>query len=192
MRLRRAWLGALAAALLVLTAGCAEQHAGGGAPENPNELSSGDLVERMREYDGMSVSFTGEAIGEAMLRGDHAWIHLNDDAYYEKNIEEGAPLGGQNSGMPVWVSADLARKITTFGDYKHEGDVVRVTGVFHAACPEHGGDTDIHAESLDVVQRGHTVVDEPKRAKLAWAIALSLVAGALFVADRAIAGGLRA
>lgn len=192
MRLTRAHVGAVAATLLLLAAGCAGRPVSGSAPASPNGLSSGDLVERMKEYDGMTVTFTGEAIGEAMMRGGHAWIHLNDDAYYEKNIEEGAPLGGQNSGMPVWVSADLARKITTFGDYKHEGDVVRVTGVFRAACPDHGGDTDIHAETLEIVRRGHRVVDEPKPAKLVWAIALSIVAGALFVADRAIAGTLRA
>jgi hypothetical protein len=178
--------------LLALAAGCAEQPQVGAAPENPNRLSSGDLVEHMKQYDGMTVTFEGEAVGEAMVRGSHAWIHLNDDAYFEKNIEEGAPLGGQNSGMPVWVSADLARKIGTFGDYKHEGDIVRVTGVFHAACPDHGGDTDIHAQTLEIVRRGHAVVDQPKPAKLAWAIVLSLAAGALFVADRAITGGLKA
>jgi hypothetical protein len=178
--------------LLALAAGCAGRPAGGAATENPNRLSSGDLVERMEDYDGMTVSFQGEAVGEAMVRGDHAWIHLNDDAYFAKNVEEGAPLGGQNSRMPVWVSADLARTIRTFGDYKHEGDIVRVTGVFRAACPDHGGDTDIHAETLEIVQGGRAVVDEPKPAKLVWAVVLSVVAGALFVADRAIVGGPRA
>lgn len=187
----RKLLAALATLVVAAAlAGCAETGTGSAVP-NPNEIGSGVLVEHMKEYDGMTVTFTGEAIGEAMVRGDHAWIHLNDDAYYEKNIEEGASLGGQNSGMPVWVSADLAAKIQVFGDYKHEGDVVRVTGVFHDACAEHGGDTDIHAESLDVVRPGRRVVDEPKPAKLAWAVGLSVLAGALFVAERKSAGALR-
>ncbi|MCX8007993.1 MAG: hypothetical protein N3B11_07805 [Coriobacteriia bacterium] len=190
MALRRVHAALLVASLLTLLSGCVE-HGVGDVPANPNELSSGDLVERMREYDGMTVVFTGEAIGEAMVRGDGAWIHLNDDAYYEKNIEEGAPLGGQNSGMPVWVSATLAKKIRVFGDYKHEGDVVRVKGVFHDACAEHGGDTDIHAESLEVVRSGHAVVDEPKPRKLALAIGLSLLAATLFVVERKTAGGLK-
>lgn len=192
MRPLQTLLAVMSAVLIVLAAGCAGQHPDGRASTGPNDLSSGDLVERMEEYDGMTVTFEGEAIGEAMVRGDHAWIHINDDAYFEKNVEEGAPLEGQNSGMPVWIRADLARAIGTFGDYKHEGDVVRVTGVFHAACPDHGGDTDIHADTLEIVRQGRPVVDEPGSAKLAWAIVLSLVAGALFVADRATAGGPRA
>lgn len=182
-----------AAAILVLAAalsGCAQAGAGDPVP-SPNEIGSARLVEHMKEYDGLTVTFTGEAVGEAMVRGDHAWIHLNDDAYYEKNIEEGAPLGGQNSGMPVWVSADLAGKIQIFGDYKHQGDIARVTGVFHDACAEHGGDTDIHAESLEVVRPGRRVVDEPKPVKLAWAAALSLLAGALFAIERKGVGALR-
>lgn len=190
MARRKLLTAVVVCALAVALSGCAENGAHDAVP-NPNEIGSGDLVERMKEYDGMTVTFTGEAVGEAMVRGDHAWIHLNDDAYYAKNIEEGAPLGGQNSGMPVWVSADLAAKIRVFGDYKHEGDVVRVTGVFHDACAEHGGDTDIHAESLEIVRPGRRVVDEPKPAKLAWAVGLSVLAGALFVAERKSAGGLR-
>lgn len=188
---RRRLLAAVAAlTLAVASSGCAASGTHDAVP-NPNEIGSGALVERMREYDGMTVTFTGEAVGEAMVRGDHAWVHLNDDAYYEKNVEEGAPLGGQNTGMPVWVGADLAATIRVFGDYKHEGDVVRVTGVFHDACAEHGGDTDIHAQTLVVVHPGRRVVDEPKPAKLAWAAALSILAGALFVAERKSAGGLR-
>ncbi len=187
---RRLFEAVAVLAAAVALAGCAETGARVATP-NPNEIGSGSLVERMKEYDGMTVTFTGEAIGEAMVRGDHAWIHLNDDAYYEKNIEEGAPLGGQNSGMPVWVDSDLAAKVRVFGDYKHQGDVVRVTGVFNDACAEHGGDTDIHAQTLEVVRAGHRVVDEPKPAKLAWAVGLSVLAGVLFVAERKSAGGLR-
>lgn len=187
---RRLLAAVAALTLAVALSGCAENGAHDAVP-NPNEIGSADLVEHMKEYDGMTVTFTGEAVGEAMVRGGHAWIHLNDDAYYAKNIEEGAPLGGQNSGMPVWVSADRAAKIRVFGDYKHEGDVVRVTGEFHDACAEHGGDTDIHAESLEVVRSGRRVVDEPKPAKLAWAVGLSVLAGALFAIERKSAGALR-
>ena len=50
----------------------------------------------------MTVSFTGEAIGEAMRRGTGAWIHLNDDAY---GLAETGRLSGANSGIGVWVDA---------------------------------------------------------------------------------------
>jgi hypothetical protein len=142
------------------------------------------LVEAPKTYDGTSVRFTGEAIGEAMKRGDMAWVHLNDDAYYLKNVEEGAHLGGYNMGMPVWLPAGMADSIEHFGDYKHEGDVVTVTGTFNAACAEHGGDMDIHATTLEVVQTGREVVDPVHPNKVAWAVVLSVLALTLYVLDR--------
>ena len=156
-----------------------------GTPEpSPNTFSSAALVDQPKRHDGTTVEFTGEAIGEAMVRGDAAWLHLNDDAYYLRNVEEGAELGGYNSGMPVWLPAPLARTITYFGNYKHEGDVVRVSGVFNAACAQHGGDTDIHATSLVVVRVGHPAADPVTPSKVAWAVGLVLLALALYRASR--------
>ncbi len=121
------------------------------------EVNSATLVENANLWNGRIVAFKGEAIGESMVRGTMAWLHLNDDAYMERNIEEGAVLGGYNSGHAVWVSAELTKKIRFFGDFKHEGDIVRVAGAFHAACREHGGDMDIHASSLEISRPGHPV-----------------------------------
>lgn len=121
--------------------------------------SSTELVERPGDYDQEIIEFEGEAIGEAMVRGDHAWIHLNDDAYKYKNVEEGARLGGFNTGMSVWISANQLRDDGIYGDYRHEGDIVRVAGVFNAACAEHGGDMDLHATGLELVTSGRSVVD---------------------------------
>jgi hypothetical protein len=121
------------------------------------EVNSGSLVDNANAWNGHGITFSGEAIGEAMVRGKMAWIHLNDDAYMWKNIEEGAKLGGYNSGHAVWISADLAKKIEFFGDFKHEGDVVKIVGTFHAACPQHGGDMDIHALTIEIVRVGHPV-----------------------------------
>lgn len=151
---------------------------------SPNEPSSGGLVDAPKEWDGKTVSFTGEAIGEAMVRGDKAWVHLNDDAYYLKNVEEGAHLGGYNSGMAVWLDASFAREIRLFGDYKHEGDVVKVSGTFNAACAEHGGDMDIHATSLEVLTGGRDAQDPVKRGKAILAGILALIAGGLFILNR--------
>jgi hypothetical protein len=131
------------------------------APIQPNKPDSTELVNKMNVpgditkglfWNAKTVTFHGEAIGEVMVRDSYAWIHLNDDAYMEQNVEEGAKLGGYNSGMAVWVPADLANQIDTYGDYKHEGTIVEVTGVFNAACKEHGGDLDIHATSLRILR----------------------------------------
>jgi len=152
--------------------------------ESPNNPSSGGLVEEPKKYDGTEVTFEGEAIGEAMVRGTDAWIHLNDDAYMYKNVEEGAALGGYNTGMPVWLPASLAEKIATFGDYKHEGDIVKVTGVFNAACAQHGGDMDIHATTLEVTVPGRHAADPVKSWKLALAVVLAFGAAGAWYADR--------
>lgn len=168
-------------ALLALGTGC---RAAGTPEPSPNEHSSTDLVEAPKEFDGQEVAFKGEAIGEAMVRGDMAWIHLNDDAYYVKNVEEGAQLGGYNSGMAVWLPAVLVEDIKYFGDYEHEGDIVEVKGVFNAACAEHGGDMDIHATSLHLVRAGHKVVDQVYPHKVVWAVALGLLALGLYLAER--------
>lgn len=181
-RLARIALVAVALAAVLGTAGCRAE----GTPEpSPNAPSSAGLVEEPKEYDGTEVSFSGEAVGEAMKRGEMAWLHVNDDPYYLKNVEEGAQLGGYNSGMPIWLSAKLAEEVTHFGDYKHEGDIVEVTGTFNAACPQHGGDMDIHATKLTVLETGHDVVDPVHRSKVLWAIGLSLIAALLFVLAKA-------
>jgi hypothetical protein len=121
------------------------------------EVNSASLVDNANAWNGRVITFKGEAIGEAMVRGRMAWIHLNDDAYKEKNIEEGAKLDGSNSGQAVWISDDLALKIRFFGDFKHAGDVVKIGGTFNAACLQHGGDMDIHASTLEIVRVGHPV-----------------------------------
>jgi hypothetical protein len=61
-------------------------------------VTSGELVESPKEFDGTEITFVGEAVGESMRRGDMAWLHLNDDAYMERNVEEGASLGGVQLG----------------------------------------------------------------------------------------------
>ncbi|MEA5074978.1 MAG: hypothetical protein VB139_01345 [Coriobacteriia bacterium] len=165
--------------LIALVPGCAHAAASGVAPRTSTEL-----VASPAEFDGEAVAFTGEVIGESMERGDMAWLHLNDDAYRDRNVEEGAPLGGYNSGMAVWIPAEAASTVVTFGDHAHEGDVVRISGTFNAACPEHGGDMDIHASSLEVVTPGHRVDDPVDPGKVVWAIVLSMAALVAFLADR--------
>jgi len=143
-------------------------------------VSSGTLVEKANSLDGRTVSFMGEAIGEALRRGHMCWIHLNDDAYMWKNIEEGSMLGGYNSGQAIWVPSDLAARIGFFGDFLHEGDVVKVSGVFHAACREHGGDMDIHALRLEIIRVGHPVVHHVNLRRLRQGVFMLFLTGILF------------
>ena len=115
------------------------------------------LIDEMKQYDGKQVTIQGEAIGDVMARGTNAWITVNDDRYSKKSIEEGGELVGMsNAGIGVWLPASQARLVKICGGYKSKGTIVNVTGVFNRACHEHGGDTDIHATSLEVVQGGYS------------------------------------
>jgi hypothetical protein len=169
---------------LVLLAALVVPAAAAGVTIPKNDPSSTQLVEKPKTFNGTTVTFTGEAIGEVMVRGDYAWIHLNDDAYMEKNVEEGAKLGGYNSGMAVWIPAALTKTIDTYGDYKHEGSIVTIVGTFNAACKEHGGDMDIHATALTLVRPGHIVDDPIALWKVLLAVALIAIAAGLWWLDR--------
>lgn len=145
-----------------------------------SEVDSAALVDNANAWNGRTITFTGEAIGEQMIRGDMAWIHINDDAYAKRNIEEGAAFAGYNSGHAIWLPAELARQIRFFGDYRHAGDIVTVTGVFHAADPEHGGDMDIHAISLRIVRPGHPVIHLIETPRALFAAGLLALASVLY------------
>ncbi|MDI6799413.1 MAG: hypothetical protein QMD53_01810 [Actinomycetota bacterium] len=143
--------------------------------------SSTQLIEEHQDYNGKTVTFEGEAIGDVMIRGESAWIHLNDDPYGKNRSRE---LSGYNSGMAVWISADEAGKIETLGNYNNWGDLVRVVGTFNAACLEHGGDMDIHASSLSVIKPGEGI-DHPIRAeRIFWAAGLGFLSATLFLLNR--------
>jgi hypothetical protein len=113
------------------------------AQASPQTATFGDLVERGKELDGREVVFEGEAIGDPMRRGDHAWVNV---------LDPGGAIG-------VWMEAEAAAGIGRFGSYRGSGDRLRIRGVYHRACPEHGGDLDIHAASVEVLAPGR---DRPR------------------------------
>lgn len=120
-------------------------------------VSVKDLTESAENYDGQTVTIEGEVIGDIMLRGDYAWITVNDDPYTSKEAQEERLRAGFNIGIGVWLPSSQAEKVKVLGGYKNVGDRVSVTGVFHRADGEHGGDTDIVAQSLVVLEPGKSV-----------------------------------
>jgi hypothetical protein len=62
------------------------------------------------------------------------------------------------------------------GNYKNEGDILEATGVFHRACPEHGGELDIHADSVNIVAAGFPVEERVYPRRLNAAIAFFILA----------------
>ncbi len=119
-----------------------------------------DLIEKAKEYDGQEVTIQGEAIGESMKRGDYTWVNVND---------------GTNA-IGIWLESDMVEKIEFYGDYKHTGDTIQVTGTFYRACTEHGGEADVHGSSLEIVKVGNDVKEEISSVKIITAVLLALFA----------------
>lgn len=118
------------------------------------------LIEDARKYDGQQVTVRGEAIGEVLVRGDYAWINIHD---------------GTNA-IGVWMTGEEASKVTTYGNYKHKGDYLVVSGIFNRADPEHGGEADLHSISLAVSEKGFSVPEVVSPVKLLSAAVLTLSA----------------
>jgi hypothetical protein len=104
-------------------------------------VSSSELIKNAAQYDGKLITYTGEVIGDVMLRGESAWVNIND---------------GENA-LGVWMSARLAKEINFTGNYKSRGDSLEVVGVFHRACLQHGGDLDIHTQAFSKLSSGRMV-----------------------------------
>lgn len=115
-----------------------------------NSVSSTELINNAAVYDGKTLVYEGEVIGDIMVRGEFAWINI-------KNNEH---------SIGIWLSKDLAKEITYTGSYESKGDWVEITGIFHRACGEHGGDLDIHAQNMRKISPGAEVqrpIDLDKR-----------------------------
>ena len=109
-----------------------------GSP-NAVEVDSNELINSAKNYDKKEIVYSGEVIGDIMKRGPNCWINISD---------------GDNA-IGVWAEESLAKDINYKGSYKYKGDEVKVTGVFNKACPEHGGDLDIHAKKIEIISKGY-------------------------------------
>ena len=106
-------------------------------------ISSTELINNAKQYDGKTIVYEGEVIGDIMLRADYAWINVND---------------GQ-SAIGVWLDKSLTKEILYTGSYKSKGDWLEITGIFHRACLEHGGDLDIHAQAIRKIRPGRQILE---------------------------------
>jgi len=101
-------------------------------------FTSRELINKAKELDGQIVKYKGEVIGDILRRGNYAWVNVND---------------GQ-SAIGIWCKLNDIKDIRFIGKYKSRGDIVLVEGVLNRTCREHGGDLDIHANKITVVEPG--------------------------------------
>jgi hypothetical protein len=130
------------------------------------KLTFNELVENGKAFDKKQVKISGEAIGEALQRGSYTWINISDGTL---------PMG-------IWMRSEDADKVKVFGDYHNKGDVIEITGTFNRACSEHGGDMDIHANSVAILLEGKKIAHplEHRRFNISIGLTvLTLILGAL-------------
>ncbi|MDO5042283.1 MAG: hypothetical protein Q4D92_02090 [Slackia sp.] len=103
-----------------------------------------DLAGADSYYDGQIVQVRGEAVGEAIrmtgISEGFVWVTLAD-------VES-------NSSVSVVMRKSDAERIDTYGAYGKTGSQVRVQGTFNLACSEHEGESDIHATSVTIEEKG--------------------------------------
>ena len=122
-------------------------------------VSSVELITNASKYDGSSVVYQGEVIGDLMVRGEYAWINVND---------------GKNA-IGIWILKEFTEDILYSGSYKARGDLVEVAGKFNRACADHGGDLDIHAYSVRKVSPGNIISHAVNRKRIYFTLGLLLI-----------------
>jgi hypothetical protein len=142
-------------------------------------VTSNDLIDCATTFDGRTVRYTGEVVGAVLLRGERAWVQLNDDVYARSigPLPAHRVAVGGNAGVAVSIPATLARQIGKVGGHNARGDLVEVSGVYRSADPADGGGPAIQAGSGRIVRPGEQVrhpLSVP-RAMVAVALALATV-----------------
>ncbi|MFA4991377.1 MAG: DNA-binding protein [Candidatus Omnitrophota bacterium] len=136
-------------------------------------VSSDELIQRAGEYDGKEVLFQGEVIGDVMKRGEFCWVNVSDG----------------KGALGIFSAAGLMDNIAAAGDYNYAGDVIEIKGVFHRACAEHGGDMDIHADSVIKIKDGYRfarAINQKKARAILWLLPILSAVIAATVVTRKI------
>jgi len=123
-----------------------------------------DLINSSSTYDGRAVTVEAEAIGECLERGDYAWVNVSD---------------GSNA-IGIWMTKEEAALITYYGDYRYTGDTLTITGIFSRACKEHGGEPDLHCQSLTVSKIGYAREENITTARILAAVFFAALGALLF------------
>lgn len=109
---------------------------------NSATLVSGEMLQKYgNKYDGKKIVFEGEAIGDIMGRGENMWVNLKSGDFV----------------IGIWMNKKDIKKITHLGRYGIKGDIVRVEGIFNQNCKMHYGETDIHAEKVEIIREGEII-----------------------------------
>lgn len=160
-----------------------------GSPETVPRVTSTQVVSCPVRYDGHTVEFVGEVVGDVLRRDGGAWVLVNDDAYALGSgpLPGHKDFAGTNSGLAVWLDGDVAELARTAGGPGVRGDVLRLRGVIHRADPADGGGLTLRASSGEVVAEAVRAPQPVRTAQAVVALLAALGAVAMVVAERFVA-----
>lgn len=168
-RMKKALLAAACLIFLLLPA------AGAGEIQDiVGVVDSAALIKKARLFDGRTVTYRGEVIGDVMVRSDGVWLNVNDDAYSRQG--ERFVLAGYNQGMSVLAPPGTEDRIKRAGRYDWRGDYIEVEGTFRRSSAQHGGTMLIEARSVKVLKPGFRLEHPISRNRLVVAGGLLAVA----------------
>lgn len=121
--------------------------------DEPPRLDSTVAVECPDRFDGRTVTYTGEIVGDVLRRDGGAWVQINDDTYALQTgpLAVAGTAAGTSSGLAVWLPDPLDEGLAA-GRANRRGHVVTVTGTFHLTDPADGGGTTIRTDQLTVLR----------------------------------------
>lgn len=127
----------------------------------PQSVSISEIMAHSEEFDGKEVVIEAEVIGDIMKRGDYSWININDGS---------AAIG-------VYLDTKEVEKIHKTGAYERKGDRIKITGIFHRAYNEQGGELAIEGKSLEVIEQGRELKNSVPIEKVKMLLSMIVVTG---------------
>ena len=107
-----------------------------------------ELVTADSFHDEQTVQVQGEVVGDLIADeadASYCWVSLQE-------LDSQAP-----AVVSVYMTRELAKQIDSWGHYGQRGTTLQVMGTFHLSCGVHQGLSDIHAETVSVVESGKSV-----------------------------------
>jgi len=105
----------------------------------PITFTVSELINGKQLYNNLVIQFEGEVIGQRLSKAAYVWINIQD---------------AEHNAIGAYMPREMSDLIQFYGTYKTRGDKVLIEGVYHTKCEEHGGDTDIHVQKLEILQVG--------------------------------------
>jgi hypothetical protein len=105
----------------------------------PITFTVSELINGKQLYNNLVIQFEGEVVGQRLSKTAYVWVNIQDI---------------DNNAIGAYMPREMSELIQYYGTYKTRGDQVLIEGVYHTKCEEHGGDTDIHVQKLEILRVG--------------------------------------